>query len=83
MTGTKKTANVFLAGTDRIAIDAVAVAILKDLGSTREIMEKRIFEQEQISRAVELNWGSLRRLPVEIITADRKASRTPAKSSKY
>ena len=41
-TGTKKRADVILAGTDRIAIDAVGLAILKDLGSNRAIMGKKI-----------------------------------------
>jgi uncharacterized protein (DUF362 family) len=35
--GTRKRADVLLAGTDRIAIDAVGLAILKDLGSNRNI----------------------------------------------
>lgn len=55
--GTKKRADVILAGTDRIAIDAVGLAILQDLGSNRAIMETKIFEQEQIARAVELGLG--------------------------
>jgi len=33
MEGTKKRSDVILAGTDRIAIDAVGVGILKELGS--------------------------------------------------
>ncbi|MFH1672053.1 MAG: DUF362 domain-containing protein [Pseudomonadota bacterium] len=41
--GTKKRADVILAGTDRIAIDALGLAILKDLGSNRAIMETKIF----------------------------------------
>jgi uncharacterized protein (DUF362 family) len=73
MTGTRKTANVFLAGTDRIAIDAVAVAILKELGSTREIMEKKVFEQEQIARAMELKLGIDSPAAIEIITADQES----------
>lgn len=73
MTGTKKTANVFLAGTDRIAIDAVAVAILKGLGSTKEIMEKKIFAQEQIARAVELKLGIDSPAAIEIITGDQES----------
>lgn len=41
MTGTRKRADVLLAGTDRIAIDAVGLAILKSLGSNKAIMEKK------------------------------------------
>ena len=73
MTGSKKTANVFLAGTDRIAIDAVAVAILKDLGSSKEIMEKKVFAQEQIARAVELKLGIDSPAAIEIITGDQES----------
>jgi len=36
--GTVKQGNVFLAGTDRVAMDAAAIAILKELGSNDDIM---------------------------------------------
>jgi len=68
--GTKKKADVILAGTDRIAIDAVGVAILKDLGSNAAIMEKKIFDQEQISRAVELGLGVSRPQDIELVADD-------------
>jgi uncharacterized protein (DUF362 family) len=57
MTGPRKDAGVFLAGTDRVAIDAVGVAILKYLGSNDAIMKPAVFAQEQIARAVELELG--------------------------
>ncbi len=68
--GTRKRADVILAGTDRIAIDAVGLAILKELGSNSAIMEKKIFEQEQIARAVELGLGVSRPEDIEIVTDD-------------
>jgi uncharacterized protein (DUF362 family) len=68
--GSVKQAGVLLAGTDRIAIDAVGLSILKELGSNKAIMEKRIFEQEQISRAVELGLGVTRPEDIEIVTDD-------------
>jgi len=55
--GEKKTANLIVAGTDRVAVDAVGVAVLKHLGSNREIMGTDTFEQEQIRRAVEIGLG--------------------------
>ena len=55
--GRRKRAGVMVAGTDRVAVDAVGLAILKVLGSNREIMDTPIFEQEQIARAVELGLG--------------------------
>jgi uncharacterized protein (DUF362 family) len=71
MTGTKKTANVFIAGNDRVAMDAVGIAVLKELGAKAEIMEKKIFEQEQIRRAVELGLGISKPTQIEFITPDR------------
>ncbi len=55
--GERKAANLIVTGTDRVAVDAVGVAILKLLGSNREIMETEVFQQEQIRRAVELDLG--------------------------
>ena len=68
--GPVKQGNVILAGTDRIAIDAVGLAILKELGSNKAIMEKKIFGQEQIARAVELGLGVSRPEDIEIVTDD-------------
>ena len=66
--GTLKEANVIVAGTDRIAIDAVGVAILRILGTTPEVSEGSVFEQEQIARAVELKLGISSPEELEIIT---------------
>jgi len=57
MEGTRVEANVFVAGTDKIAIDAVGVAILRILGTTPEVSSGPIFKQDQIKRAVELGLG--------------------------
>ncbi|MFX1579327.1 MAG: DUF362 domain-containing protein, partial [Promethearchaeota archaeon] len=57
MEGTLKEANVFVAGTDKVAIDAVGVALLRILGTTPEVSNGPIFKQEQIARAVELGIG--------------------------
>jgi uncharacterized protein (DUF362 family) len=73
MKGPRKTANVFLAGTDRVAVDAVGLAILKDLGSNQWIMERGIFAQEQIQRAVELGLGIRSPEQIEFITPDRES----------
>jgi len=81
MQGERKRTDVIVAGTDRIAIDAVGLAILKDLGSNDAIMGKKIFEQEQISRAVELGLGISRPEDIEIVTGD-DASRTYAEKLK-
>ena len=57
MKGTLKEPGVVLAGTDRVAIDAVGTAILKELGSNDAVMKPRVFEQEQIARAAEIGLG--------------------------
>ena len=75
MSGTKKRGDVIVAGTDRIAIDAVGIAILKDLGSNKSIMEKKIFEQEQIHRAVELGLGISKPEDIEILTDDDESKK--------
>lgn len=71
MKGPKKRADVIVAGTDRVAIDAVGLAVLKELGSNKEIMEKPIFAQEQIVRAVELGLGVRNAGEIEIVTDDQ------------
>ncbi|MBM4136075.1 MAG: DUF362 domain-containing protein [Nitrospira sp.] len=73
--GTRKKADVILAGTDRIAIDAVGLSILKELGSNKAIMEKNIFEQEQIARAVELGIGVKKPEEIEILTDDEDSKK--------
>jgi uncharacterized protein (DUF362 family) len=72
-TGKKAKGNVFWASTDRVAIDAVGVAILKSLGSNENIMGRKIFEQEQIARAVELGLGAFSPSAIEVIPADEKS----------
>ncbi|MGE5301371.1 MAG: hypothetical protein ACM3MB_10505, partial [Acidobacteriota bacterium] len=48
------------------------LAVLKDLGSNEAIMGRKIFEQEQISRAVELGLGVSRPEDIEIVAGDNK-----------
>jgi uncharacterized protein (DUF362 family) len=71
--GVLKQANVMIAGHDRIAVDAVGLAMLKSLGSNDAIMGRRIFEQEQIARAVELQLGVAAPDQIELVTADAES----------
>lgn len=73
MEGTRKEANVFIAGTDKIAIDAVGVALLRILGTTPEVSKGSIFQQEQIARAVELGIGITSPDEIEFITDSKEA----------
>jgi len=49
--------NLMLASNDRIAIDAVGVAVLRSFGAAHNIMRGRIFELDQMRRASELGIG--------------------------
>jgi uncharacterized protein (DUF362 family) len=73
MTGEKKTGDVIIAGTDRVAVDAVGLAVLKELGANPTIMDRNIFDQDQIKRAVALNIGISGPQDIEIITPDEKS----------
>ena len=55
--GTKVWGEVIMAGTDRVAIDAVGLALLCFLGYTGKAANGPIFAQDQIARAVELGLG--------------------------
>jgi len=60
---------LLLASRDRVALDAVGVAILRRYGSTAEVMRGSIFDLDQIRRAAELGVGvdsadSIRMIPV-------------------
>lgn len=59
---------VVVAGADRVAIDAVGVALLRMHGVTGPVATGRIFEQEQIRRAVELNLGVSSPAVIELVT---------------
>ncbi len=55
--GTLVEPNLLLASRDRVAIDAVGVAILKMFGAKGKVGEADIFEQAQLHRAAELGFG--------------------------
>jgi len=59
-----------LASNDRVAIDAVGVAILRLLGTTPEVSNGPIFAQEQIARAAELGLGVSSADQIQIVTGD-------------
>ncbi|MBW1840618.1 MAG: DUF362 domain-containing protein [Deltaproteobacteria bacterium] len=72
-TGKRQKGNVFIASSDRVAVDAVGLAILKVMGSNASIMNKKIFEQEQISRAVALGIGAASPEQIEVVPVDRES----------
>ena len=71
--GKKVNSNVVIAGIDRIAIDALGVAILRHFGTTENVSKGKIFEQEQIARAVELGLGVSSPNEIEILTDSKES----------
>ena len=66
--------HVFLAGTDRVAIDAVGVAILRHFGTTKAVTEGPVFGQAQIARAVDLGLGIGGPDEIEFVTDDPESA---------
>ena len=74
MSGKRAKGEVFLASTDRVAIDAVGLAILKVLGSNPVIMNRKVFDQEQIARAVELGLGASSPSEIQLLPIDEDSA---------
>ncbi len=66
--------SVVLAGNDPVAVDAVGVAILRLFGTTPQVSQGKIFEQEQIARAVELGLGIGSAEQIRIVTGDPESA---------
>lgn len=64
---------VMIAGSDRVAIDAVGVALLRSYGTMHDVTEGRIFEQEQIARAAELGIGVASAAEIHLVPLDTGA----------
>lgn len=73
-TGTLVEPHLMLAATDRVALDAVGVAILRHYGTTPEVSRGSIFQQEQIARAVELGVGVSRADLIDLVTDDQQSA---------
>jgi uncharacterized protein (DUF362 family) len=76
--GELKQGNVMIAGDDRVAVDAVGLAVLKELGANQAIMGRPIFRQEQIMGAVELGLGAGGPDAIEVVTSADAESRAYA-----
>jgi uncharacterized protein (DUF362 family) len=68
--GTRAAPGVLVAGTDRVAVDAVGVALLRLHGTTREVAAGPVFGQEQVARAAALGLGVARPDLVDLVTDD-------------
>jgi uncharacterized protein (DUF362 family) len=68
--GERVASEVILAGTDRVAIDAAGIALLRYYGCRTEASRGKIFQQEQIARAVDLGLGVDSPDKIEFVTGD-------------
>jgi uncharacterized protein (DUF362 family) len=71
--------NLLLAGRDRVAIDAVGVAILRSYGSTKNVMDGKIFELDQLRRAAELDLGVKSASEIRLIPCNDESSDVASK----
>jgi uncharacterized protein (DUF362 family) len=62
--------NIIIGGQDRVAIDAVGVALLRSYGTVPDVMDGRIFELEQIRRAAELGVGISSAKAIRLVPLD-------------
>lgn len=65
---------VILASRDRVAIDAVGVALLRAYKTVPRVMSGKIFDQEQIARAAELSIGIGSADRIRLIPLDESGS---------
>ena len=66
-------AQVMLAGSDRVALDAVGVALLRHFGTTPQVAAGPVRAQEQIARAVELGLGVAAADQIDLVSDDADA----------
>jgi uncharacterized protein (DUF362 family) len=64
---------LMLASTDRVAIDAVGVAILRSFGAS-SLAERPIFELDQIRRAAELGLGATSASAIRVTSLDDESA---------
>ena len=61
---------LIIAGSDRVALDAVGVALLRVHGTVPDVADGRIFGLEQIARAAELGVGVASADAIRLVTLD-------------
>lgn len=61
---------LILASSDRIAIDAVGVSLLRFYGTTAKVSRGRVFAQDQLKHAAALNIGARSEKDIELVPLD-------------
>jgi uncharacterized protein (DUF362 family) len=78
-TGTTVEPGLLLASQDRVALDAVGVALLRYYGTTRSVSKGKIFDQAQINRAAELGVGVKSEDEIKITPVDSESAEVVVK----
>ena len=73
--GTLIKPQVMILGADRVAMDAVGVAVLRMHGGNATISRGAVFEQEQIARAVQVGLGVTAPGQIDLVTDDPASHR--------
>jgi len=73
--GTLIKPQVMIFGADRVAVDAVGVAVLRMHGGNATISRGAVFEQEQIARAVQVGLGAKDPGQIDLVTDDPASNR--------
>ncbi|MEW6543360.1 MAG: DUF362 domain-containing protein [Nitrospirota bacterium] len=66
--GTPAPADLLLLSGDRVALDAVAVALVRSFGAWPKVAERGVWEQRQIKKAIELGLGVSGPERVDLVT---------------
>ena len=72
-TGDRAEPGLFAVSSDRVALNAVAVAVLRIHGADLPIRRTDTFEHEQIKRAVELKLGAGSPGEIELVAEDSES----------
>ncbi len=73
--GTLVKPQVMVLGTDRVAVDVVGVAILRMHGGNATVSRGRVFDQDQIARAVQLGLGAKGPERIDLVTDDPESKK--------
>jgi uncharacterized protein (DUF362 family) len=73
--GTLVKPQVMVLGADRVALDAVGVAILRMHGGNATISRGPVFDQEQIARAAQLGLGAKGPEQIDLVTDDPESKK--------
>jgi uncharacterized protein (DUF362 family) len=68
--GTTVEPGILVGGEDRIAVDAVGVAVLRKYGTTPEVSKGKIMDLEQLARASELEIGTCSADEIDVVPVD-------------